>query len=91
MVGAPSGSLAALRQAVGRDSMWGNAAELYAKASGGDVFHFAIEELGHELASRLLGDGYGTGEYQLYGMFDADLVTGEIVDRDHAQKPADLG
>ena len=33
-----------------------------------------------ELASCLLGDGYGTGELSLYGSFYAELETGDIND-----------
>ncbi len=50
----------------------------------------AIDELAEDLAARLLGDGYGTGEYQLYGSFTANLQTGEIVDHPDASKPLDM-
>jgi hypothetical protein len=39
--------------------------------------HFAFG-----LASQLLGEGYGTGEYTMYGDFRADLRTGEIADEE---------
>jgi hypothetical protein len=39
-----------------------------------------LDGFGHELASRLLGEGYGTGEYTMYGAFIADLESGEIKD-----------
>lgn len=51
---------------------------------------FALDELGHQMACRLLGDGYGTGEYQLYGAFVADLKTGELTDDPEASKPAEM-
>jgi hypothetical protein len=52
----------------------------YAELDDLRVIRSAFDELAHELASLLLGDGYGTGEYQLYGAFTADLVTGRIAD-----------
>jgi hypothetical protein len=47
----------------------------------------AIDELAFQIASVLLGEGYGTGEYELYGALDADLTTGQITDDKHATKP----
>jgi len=76
-----------LREAAGRKSMWGNAAELYQEASPEQSLRFAIDELAYDLASGLLGGGFGTGEYQLYGAFTADLVSGEIIDHPDAPKP----
>jgi hypothetical protein len=40
----------------------------------------ALEQFADELASELLGRGYGTGEYTLRGRFRADLRSGRIVD-----------
>jgi hypothetical protein len=82
--------VAELRGVVGKDSVWGNAAELYARASDREAIGYALDELAFELSSRLLGDGFGTGEYQLYGAFTANLETGEIVDHEDAAKPADM-
>lgn len=48
---------------------------------------YALDEFAHALASQLLGDGYGTGEYELYGAFTADLETGELADDPDATKP----
>ena len=79
--------VAAIRAAAGRDSMWGNAAEMYAKASEAEVVGYALDELAHELATRLLGSGFGTGEYDLYGAFEADLATGSIEDDPDAPTP----
>ena len=80
----------AIRAAAGRDSVWGNAAEMYGEASDDVAVSYALEELAHELACRLLGDGYGTGEYQLYGAFTADLESGEITDHPDAGKPSEI-
>jgi hypothetical protein len=79
--------LARIRAAAGRDSMWGNAAELYAGASPEQAAEYALDELATELATRLLGEGFGTGECELYGAFTADLKTGELVDDPEAAKP----
>jgi hypothetical protein len=81
------GYVAAVRAAAGKDSTWGNAAEMYAKASDADAAGYALDELAGELATRLLGDGFGTGEYQLYGAFTADLATCQIEDDPHAPPP----
>jgi len=44
-------------------------------------------ELAEELASKLLGDGYGTGELSLYGAFKVDLISGAIEDDQNAKMP----
>ncbi len=44
-----------------------------------------LDELAMELSSKLLGRGFGTGEYALYGSFVADLKTGRILDNPHAK------
>ena len=46
-----------------------------------------LDELADQLASVLLMDGYGTGEYSMYGAFTANLITGEMVDDPKAAKP----
>lgn len=79
-----------IRAAAGKNSMWGNAGEMYAKAQLAQAFTYALDELAYELAAKLLGDGFGTGEYQLYGAFTADLKTGEIADFEDAAKPLDM-
>ncbi len=71
--------------------MYGNSAEIYCEAPDDQVAHYALDELAHALASRLLGDGFGTGEYELYGVFTADLLTGDITDDPSAGKPAEMG
>jgi hypothetical protein len=47
----------------------------------------ALNDLAHEIASVLLGEGFGTGEYQLYGAFTADLKSGAITDDAKAKRP----
>ncbi|MDB5331316.1 MAG: hypothetical protein JWP03_2467 [Phycisphaerales bacterium] len=59
----------------------------YEETSDDLVARYALDSLAHKLASKLLGDSYGTGEYQLYGAFTADLVSGEIVDDPTAPQP----
>ncbi len=80
----------AVRTAAKSQSVYGNAGEFYAKLADRDVAKHALDELAHELASKLLGDGYGTGEYSLYGAFTADLKTGEIIDDPDATKPTNM-
>ena len=81
----------AIAQAHARESStYGNAADMYAKAEDKQVARYALDELAHELASRLLGDGYGTGEYELYGAFNADLKTGQITDDPNVVKPNNM-
>lgn len=41
---------------------------------------FYLESFANELAIRLLGSGYGTGEYSMKGSFKANLATGAIID-----------
>lgn len=79
-----------VQKAVATGSRWAHSAEYYKDVSAEQAFKSALDELAHELASRLLGDGYGTGEYQLYGAFTADLETGDIVDHEDAAKPSEM-
>ena len=74
-------------EAAAKNSSWGNAGELYATATPGQAVMCAFEELAGELATVLLGRGFGTGEYELYGAFTADLATGDLVDDPDAAKP----
>lgn len=46
-----------------------------------ETIGFALDILGDALAARLLGEGYGTGDYSLEGAFLANLKTGEILDQ----------
>jgi hypothetical protein len=50
----------------------------------------ALDDLGDEMASSLLGRGYGTGEYSMYGVLTADLTTGTLTDEPSAQRPPDV-
>lgn len=50
----------------------------------------AFCELAEAVVSALLGDGYGTGEYSLYGACVLDLATGEITDDPAVPMPPDL-
>ncbi|MCC2667547.1 MAG: hypothetical protein K0Q72_18 [Armatimonadetes bacterium] len=83
--------IAQIREAAGRESMWGNAAAMYAEAPPVKAITYALDELAGELAIKLLGSGFGTGEGELYGALTADLQTGEIVDDPHAAPPAPAG
>jgi hypothetical protein len=42
------------------------------------------------LAVKLLGLGFGTGEYDMYGAFTADFRSGELIDDPNAVKPAEM-
>jgi hypothetical protein len=79
--------VAALREASKKEK-W--AADWLKTASDQEVVRSAIDELAHEIASVLLGEGFGTGEYQLYGALTADLKTGEIKDNEKARRPAGM-
>jgi hypothetical protein len=79
--------IAALREAFKKDK-W--AADWLKTASDLEVIQNALDELAHAIASTLLGDGFGTGEYQLYGALTADLKTGEITDDEKARRPAGM-
>ncbi len=52
------------------------------------VIKYAFDNFAMALSIRLLGRGYGTGEYELYGAFTIDLNTGDMVDDPNAQ-PSD--
>ncbi len=41
---------------------------------------FFLDLFASELATHLLGQGYGTGEYSMKGSFRASLLTGKIID-----------
>jgi hypothetical protein len=75
-----------IRAASDVQTMWGNGAELYHSASLDMAARFALDELSNELAVALLGRGFGTGEYEMFGAFTADFATGELVDDPHAPK-----
>src|SRR5205823_3547634 len=48
---------ARIREAAGRESIWGNATEMYAAASPAEAATYALDELAGELATSLLGRG----------------------------------
>jgi len=80
---------ARFREAASQDSLRHYAIEFYANASPMKAATAALDELSMELAIPLLGDGFGTGEYELYGAFLADFRTGEIVDDPKATRRMD--
>jgi hypothetical protein len=45
-----------------------------------DRVAYHLENLAESTASALLGEGYGTGEYTMYGWFHVELNTGHIRD-----------
>jgi hypothetical protein len=45
---------------------------------------FPADEVADEWTARLLGQGYGTGEYRMYGAFWVDLETGLVTDDPNA-------
>jgi len=45
---------------------------------------FVLERLCEEWAEMLLGRGYGTGEYSMYGAFTVDLDTCTVTDDSNA-------
>ena len=62
----------------------------YTEKSDALVARHALDELAHALASSVLGDGYGTGEYALYGAFIADLTNHQIMDDPSEPKPVNM-
>jgi hypothetical protein len=79
--------VAGLRESMKEVPWSAGRAESYA---GPEILREALDELAHEVASTLLGDGFGTGEYQLYGALTADLKTCAITDDERAARPADM-
>ena len=68
-------------------SYWGNASAHYRQMEPRRVISDALDELAHEVATQLLGQGYGTGEYELYGAATVVFETGQILDDPAAQQP----
>jgi hypothetical protein len=87
-----SSQVRASAQAQQPPGVWGggSGSDWYRQASDQQVARSALDELAHALATRLLGDGFGTGEYQLYGAFTADLRSGEITDDQDVAKPSEM-
>jgi hypothetical protein len=84
--------LAALASAAAnRGSMWYQAESMFADHSNpARVVGYAFDDLAFELATSLLGEGFGTGEYSLYGAFTADFRTNALTDHSDVERPADL-
>ena len=70
--------LEAARQADG--SHWGDAARVYGGDTPAAAVERALDEVAHAMASALLGRGFGTGEYELYGAFVVTVTGGRIED-----------
>jgi hypothetical protein len=84
---------ARLTEAAGTDSKashWHNAVKFYREDSAADAVGRALDELAHAMAEALLGGGFGTGEYSLYGAFEVDLSSGKITDDPAAGMPLDM-
>jgi hypothetical protein len=64
--------------------------EYYAKLSPEKLFKLVLDDLSDEMAACLLGQGYGTGEYSMYGAFTADLSSGTLSDEESAARPPDV-
>jgi hypothetical protein len=56
------------------------AAGAHVQLAEADTVYALRHDLADAWASLLLGRGYGTGEYVMYGAFTADLLTGELTD-----------
>jgi hypothetical protein len=82
--------VAQIRAAAAKGSMWGDTTTMYERSTEAEAVAYALDELSGELAVKLLGEGFGTGEYQLYGAFTADFATGRIVDHEDAPKPPEM-
>jgi hypothetical protein len=70
-------------------SVWGDGARHYRNREPRNVIADALDDLAHEIASQLLGQGYGTGEYELYGAVTMIFETGEMIDDPAAERPLD--
>lgn len=70
-----------------RGTYWHNGSAHYRNSELRKVISDALDELSHEIASQLLGQGYGTGEYELYGAATVVFETGQIIDDPAAQQP----
>ncbi len=51
------------------------------------IVHAALDELAQAVAGSLLGDGFGTGEYSIYGACVDDLHTNAVIDEPSASPP----
>lgn len=66
---------------------WYDAEAMFSAATPEKAVGYAMDDLAHKLAEELVGEGYGTGEYQLYGAFTADVRTGRLLDDPAATMP----
>jgi hypothetical protein len=69
---------------------WQNIAEYYKNLSDAEVVKSACDELAEHIVVANLGNGYGTGEYTMYGEIIADLVEGTFTDDPNAAKPDNM-
>ncbi len=69
---------------------WYNAEQMFSAATPVKAVGYAMDDLAHKLAEKLVGDGYGTGEYQLYGAFTVDVQTGRLLDDPAAKMPPSM-
>jgi hypothetical protein len=82
--------VARIREAATRGSMWGNPREMYDSAAPDQAVRYAMDELATELASKLLGEGFGTAVSEIYGAFTADLCTGQLIDDPDVPSPPEM-
>ncbi len=71
-------------------SCYYNAGRVYAEATADRAVGMALEELARAMAEGLLGRGFGTGEYSLFGAFIADLQTGKVEDDPDVEIPRNM-
>ena len=62
------------------DDSWISPASYLEALSRSERAKEALDWFAFALATCLLGQGYGTGEYSMYGLFHADLTTGRLID-----------
>ena len=65
-------------------------ADRYAKLTPDELLRRAVDDLADGMVSCLLGNGYGTGEYSMYGELTLDLTTDTLTDEPGAQRPPDV-
>lgn len=69
-------------------SQWYKADNFHRRAEPRRFISNVLDELADLIVTELLGSGYGTGEYEMYGALIIDLETGEINDDPDAERPA---
>jgi hypothetical protein len=65
-------------------------AAYYTQLAPGELPRHALDGLADEAVGCLLGQGYGTGEYSMYGAVVIDLTTGRLIDEPSAPRPPDV-